>query len=65
MADVTLYKDPAVTVVVVDGDPPVDQTAEVAALTAQVDALTAEVATLNGKLSAGRVAAQATVDALA
>jgi hypothetical protein len=44
---ITLYNDdPAVTVTVIDGPPPVDQTVLVASLTAQVAALTAEVATL-------------------
>lgn len=40
MADITIYKPAPVTVVVIDGDPPVDQSAEVAALQAQVAALT-------------------------
>lgn len=56
MPSVTIYKDPAVTVNVIDGDPPVDQSAQVAALTAQVAALTTEVATLEGKIAAAQAA---------
>ncbi len=56
MADVTIYKPAGVTVNVIDGDPPVDQSAEVAALTTQVATLTAEVATLQGKITAAQAA---------
>jgi hypothetical protein len=58
MSDVTIYKPAGVTVNVVDGDPPVDQTAEVAALTADVTAK-------QQKIEAARVAAQGVLDALA
>lgn len=43
MADVTVYKPANVNIVVIDGDPPVDQSAQVAALTAQVAALQAKI----------------------
>lgn len=56
MADITIYKDAAVTVEVIDGVPPADQSAAIAALQAQVDALTA-------KIVAARAAAQASKDA--
>jgi len=42
MAQVTIFKDAAITVSVIDGVPPIDQTAEVAALTASLAAMTAE-----------------------
>ena len=41
MADITLYKPAAVTVQVIDGNPPLDQSAEVVALTAQLAAANA------------------------
>jgi hypothetical protein len=44
MAQVTVFHDADVTVTVVEGTPPVDQTALVASLTAQVAALTAKLA---------------------
>ena len=56
MADITIYKDASVTVEVLDGVPPADQSAAIAALQAQVDALTA-------KIVAARAAAQASKDA--
>ena len=56
MADITIYKDPSVTVEVIDGVPPADQSAEIAALQAQLDAATA-------KITAARAAAQAAKDA--
>lgn len=56
MADITIYKDASVTVEVIDGVPPADQSAAIAALQAQVDALTA-------KIVAARAAAQASKDA--
>ena len=43
MADVTVYKPANVTVQVVDGNPPVDQSALVASLQAQVAALQAKI----------------------
>ena len=36
MAQITVHKQPGVEVVVIDGDPPVDQSAEVASLQAAV-----------------------------
>lgn len=56
MADITIYKDAAVTVEVIDGVPPADQSAAIAALQAQLDAATA-------KITAARAAAQAAKDA--
>jgi hypothetical protein len=56
MADVTIYKPAAVTVSVVDGNPPADQSAEVAALTAQVATLTAANAALQAKIDAAKAA---------
>lgn len=58
MADVTIYKPPGVTVTVLDGDPPVDQSAQVAALTA-------DVAAKQAKITAATAAAQAVLAALA
>lgn len=45
----TLFNDGSVTVI--NGAPPVDQSAEVAALTAQVATLTAQVAALQNKIN--------------
>ena len=56
MADITIYKPAGLTVNVVDGDPPTDQSAEIAALTAANAALQA-------KIDAARAAAQAAKDA--
>jgi len=55
MADITIYKPAALTIDVVEGTPPADQSAEIAALQAQVGTLTA-------KIDAARVAAQAAKD---
>jgi uncharacterized membrane protein len=56
-ADVTIYRDPAqVNVIVVNGVPPTDQSAQVATLTAAL-------ATANAKIAAARTAAQADKDA--
>lgn len=41
MANVTVYADPGVVVDVIAGTPPVDQSAQVAALTAKLDQLKA------------------------
>jgi hypothetical protein len=65
MAQVTVYADQGITVDVVAGTPPVDQTAEVAALTQQVADLTAANAALQAKIDAAKVPAAATVTALA
>jgi len=63
MADITIFKPAAVTVTVIDGVPPVDQSAEVAALTAQVATLQsnlalsrASLATANAKIAAALAA---------
>ncbi len=56
MADITIYKPAGMTVDIKEGDPPVDQSAQVAALTQQVADLTA-------KIDAARTAAQAAKDA--
>jgi hypothetical protein len=63
MADITLFKSPSVTVEIIDGVPPADQSAEVAALTASVgqltterDAANASVAVLQAKIAAAQAA---------
>lgn len=59
MPDITLYKPSSITVNVIDGDPPVDQTALVAQLQQQVSTLTAEVSSLQSKIAnANTIAAQ-------
>ena len=70
MADVTVHKPANVTVEVIDGDPPADQSVLVTQLQSQVTQLTAErdaaVADANSKQSkidAARAAAQADKDA--
>jgi hypothetical protein len=62
MADVTIFKPASLTIAVIDGVPPVDQTAEVAALTAQVAALTSSLAamTANRDVLAAKIAAAQT-----
>lgn len=65
MADITIYKPADVNVIIVNGDPPVDQTALVAQLQAEVASLTTTNAALQAKIDAAKVPAQATVDALA
>jgi hypothetical protein len=57
MADVTIYRDPAqVNIVVVDGVPPVDQTALVAQLEKQVADLTEANAALQTKITNAQAA---------
>jgi hypothetical protein len=56
MAQVTIFKPAEITVQVIDGNPPVDQSAEVAALQAQVQALTAERDALLAKIAAAQAA---------
>lgn len=65
-AQVTIYNnDPAnVTVTVLSGDPPQDQSALVAQLQQQVSDLTAQLNAANAKIAAGLTSAQATVTAL-
>ena len=65
MAQVTIYKDSSITVNVIDGLPPVDQSAEVAALTAQVATLTTELATANAATAAAQLKIDAAKAALA
>ena len=66
MATVTIFKPADLTINVVDGNPPVDQTAEVAALQAQVAVLQADLASMtalrDAAVSAGAVL-QAKIDA--
>jgi hypothetical protein len=50
---------------IIDGNPPVDQSALVAQLQAENASLLSQLATLNAKLAVGRVEAQQVVDALA
>ena len=51
MADITVFKPAALTVAVVDGDPPTDQSALVASLQQQVAQLTAANQSLTGQVS--------------
>lgn len=61
MAQVDIFHDADVTVNVVVGTPPIDQSAQIAALTAQVAQLTAEKAVLQADLdSANSTIAQLT-----
>lgn len=55
MADITIYKPAALTLNVIDGEPPADQSALVAQLQA-------DNATLQAKIDAARTAAQAAKD---
>lgn len=69
---ITIYVPTGMQVVTVEGDPPADQSAEVADLSTKLatrtqerdDAL-AEVAALTAKLAAAKTEAQQVVDALA
>lgn len=63
MAQVTVYADAGIAVDVVAGSPPVDQTAEVAALTQQVADLTASNTSKQAKLDQLAALAQARKDA--
>lgn len=56
MAQVTIYKDATVTIDVVDGPPPVDQSAQIATLTAEVATLTEQLAAANAKIDAAKAA---------
>lgn len=53
---ITIFKPAEVVVTVIDGDPPVDQSATIAALQAQVSALQADVAALQAKITAAQAA---------
>jgi hypothetical protein len=55
MADITIYKPSTLTVQVLEGDPPADQSVLIAQLQA-------DNATLQAKIDAARVAAQAAKD---
>ena len=55
MADITIYKPAALTIDVIEGEPPADQSALIAQLQADNAALTA-------KIDAARAAAQAAKD---
>jgi hypothetical protein len=65
MADITIYKPASVTAVVIDGLPPVDQSAEVAALQAEVASLTAQVTTVTAERDALAAKIAAALAALA
>ncbi len=52
----TIFKDPAITVTVIDGAPPVDQSALVASLQAQLATRTAERDALAAKVAAALAA---------
>lgn len=63
MAQITVYKPADITLEVIDGDPPVDQTALVASLQASVASLQADnallvsqVAVLSAKIDAAKQA---------
>jgi hypothetical protein len=56
MADITIYKPAGVNVVVLDGDPPPDQTALVAQLQADVAARDARIAAKDAALQAAATA---------
>lgn len=43
MADITIYKPPGLVVDVIDGDPPADQSAQIAQLTADLAAANATI----------------------
>lgn len=64
MADITIYKPAGMTVNVVDGDPPADQSAQIAALQAKIDAARA-AAQAAKDADAATVDGQAVLDALA
>jgi multidrug resistance efflux pump len=59
---ITIFKPADVQVTVIDGDPPVDQSAQVAALQADLAAANAANATLQSRIDAARAAAQAAKD---
>ena len=61
---ITIYKSAGTQVNVINGEPPVDQSAEVAALQAQVAALNDQIEALNAKIAAAQLQAAETVTAL-
>jgi len=56
MPGMTIFKDPSITITVIDGVPPVDQSAQVAALTADLATRTAERDALAAKIAAAQAA---------
>jgi multidrug resistance efflux pump len=56
MADITIYKPASVSIDVIDGLPPTDQSALVAQLQAQVADLTAQLAAANSKIANAQAA---------
>ena len=66
MAQVTIHKDPGVTVEIINGDPPADQSAVVAEQAARIAALQSDLDMANAAtaaVSAQRDALQAKIDA--
>lgn len=63
MADITIYKPVGLEVVVIDGQPPVDQSALVAQLQNDLAAMTVARDALAAKIAAAVAAAQAEKDA--
>lgn len=53
---ITIFKPAEVTVTVIDGDPPTDQSATIAALEAERDAALAQVAAMQAKIDAALAA---------
>lgn len=62
MAQVTIHKDPGVEVVVIDGAPPVDQSAEVAEQAGLIADLTAQLSAVTGERDAAQAAAATLAD---
>jgi outer membrane murein-binding lipoprotein Lpp len=63
MAQITIYHDADVTVNIVDGAPPADQSALVAQLQSDLSAMTAEMDQLQTKIDNAKASAQADKDA--
>jgi hypothetical protein len=61
--DITIYKPAGTTIDIIDGDPPVDQSATVAQLQADLATRTGERDALQTKIDNARTAAQAAKDA--
>jgi hypothetical protein len=59
---ITIFKPAEVTVTVIDGDPPVDQTSLVASLQADLAAANAKIAAARAAAEAAKAADAATVD---
>lgn len=56
MADITIFKPASVTIEVIDGPPPVDQSAQVAQLTGDLAVMTAQRDALVAKIAAAQAA---------